>query len=297
MKRKRNSHLVMCTKCLLMVSITGAMSIRNHKRMCPGADVRPESATFNEAAVDDTTGILEDGVIYGLNEGNEPLVPPPRPSVNGTRYFSHITQFLRMGRCECSEQDLQLAKFVHMAHGGYGVSRTFSEGMLAYAKDSGGRNFHLPDTWKTCVDHTKKLIEDLEGKRKTFEMEVPIPQDVRDLLADPSQETVHFEFECPVTELVRVAMFSKTCKSWANVALTYEENDGYLDDFCNGERYKRIAGVLSPGSAILGAVLATDGICLDKCMFDSQEVRPCLHTHNTMFAHQSGLGSGLGAGL
>ena len=59
------------------------------------------------------------------------------------------------------------------------------------------------------------------------------------------------------------------------MALSYEDNDGFLDDFCNGDRYKRIANDMSPGSAILGAVLATDGICLDKCMFDSQKVSPC----------------------
>ena len=114
----------------------------------------------------------------------------------------------------------------------------------------------------------------MEGKRKTFTLNVAIPDNVRELLADPSQSHIQFEFECPITEMIRVAMFSKTCKSWANVALSYEDNNGYLDDFCNGDRYKRIAGSISRGGAILGAVLATDGICLDKCMFDSPEVCP-----------------------
>ena len=118
------------------------------------------------------------------------------------------------------------------------------------------------------------LIEKLEGRRKTYSLDVEIPMDVRKLLADPSQTHIAFEFECPITAMIRVAMFSRTCKSWDNVAFTYEENDGYLDDFCNGDRYKRIAENMSPGGAILGAVLATDGICLDKCMFDSQEVGP-----------------------
>jgi hypothetical protein len=60
-------------------------------------------------------------------------------------------------------------------------------------------------------------------------------------LADPGQTHVTFEFECPVTELLRIAMFSKTTQDWNNVALSYEDNGGYLDDFCNGGRYKRIA--------------------------------------------------------
>jgi hypothetical protein len=122
------------------------------------------------------------------------------------------------------------------------------------------------------MEKTTALIGKLEGKRRTFTLDVAVPQDVRDLLADPSQTHITFEFECPITEMIRVAMFSKTCKKWEIVALSYEDNNGYLDDFCNGDRYKRIAKSMSPGGAILGAVLATDGICLDKCMFDSQEV-------------------------
>ena len=76
-------------------------------------------------------------------------------------------------------------------------------------------------------------------------------------------------------EMIRVAMFSATCQNLDNVAFAYEDNGGYLDDFCNGDRYKRITASLSRGGAILGAVLATDGICMDKCMFDSQEVVLC----------------------
>jgi hypothetical protein len=147
--------------------------------------------------------------------------------------------------------------------------------MLQYCKSTGGSNLHLPDTWKRCVEVTTDLIEQLEGKRKTFTLDVPIPQAVRVLLADPGQSTIAFEFECPIMEMIRVAMFSRTCQNLNNVAFAYEDNDGYLSDFCNGDRYKRITASMSTGSAILGAVLATDGICMDKCMFDSQEVVLC----------------------
>ena len=169
---------------------------------------------------------------------------------------------------------MQRIKFVHMAQGGYGTSREFSEGMLAYSKAAGGKNMFLPDTWRSCVERSYALIRRLEGCRHTLGLDVPIPQDVRDLLADPSQSTISFEFECPITELLRVAMFWKTCQSWDNVALShYEDSGGYLSDFCNGDRYKRHAASMSPDGAVLGAILVTDGICMDKCMFDSQEVR------------------------
>ena len=137
---------------------------------------------------------------------------------------------------------------------------------------SGGRNSLLPASWSICVEKTTELINKLEGRRKTFTLEVPIPMNVRELLADQTQASISFDFECPITEMIRVAMFSKTCQNWSNVALSYGDTDGHLDDFCNGDRYHRIAKSMSRDSVILGAVLATDGICMDKCMFDSQEV-------------------------
>ena len=256
--------------CLQTFEISGKMSLRNHKHFCGGA--------VDPAAVHPEEDILDLNFVEEIDmEVVDAAVGDVRPNagadVKGLENFEHLMSFLGTGRIVCTDNELQLIKFVHMAHGGYGTSREFSEGMLAYVKESGGKNVHLPDTWRVCVEQAHGLIRRLEGSRKTFGLDVPIPQNVRDLLADPSQETIPFEFECPITALIRVAMFSKTCKSWDNVALSYEDNEGYLSDFCNGDRYQRIASTLSPGGAILGAVLATDGICMDKCMFDSQEVK------------------------
>jgi hypothetical protein len=254
--------------CLQFIACKGKQSLRNHEHYCQGPD--DEDILDVNMVEEIHMDVADDDLRPQACVGED--VPRSAAAV-GLENFDHLTQFLSTGRCVCTEEELQLIKFVHMAHGGYGTSREFSEGMLAYVKESGGKNVHLPDTWRVCVERSHELIRRLEGSRKTFGIDVPIPQNVRDLLADPAQDTISFEFECPITALIRVAMFSKTCKSWANVALSYEDNEGYLSDFCNGDRYQRIALDLSPGGAILGAVLATDGICMDKCMFDSQEVR------------------------
>jgi hypothetical protein len=285
-----------------MIVNTSRMSMSNHVRECVGDryEVTSMDAGFvpsedavcvpseNEGSVPDPDELLytsddsQDLAPGMMGVENEPLLPRV---IQGLDDFDHLTQFLDTGRCPCTDAELQLIKFVHMAHGGYGVSRAFTEGMLQYCKEAGGANCILPDTWRRCVEDTTLLIERLEGKRKTFFLDVPIPDDVRLLLADPTQATIAFEFECPITEMIRIAMFSKTCQSMDNVAFTYEDDDGHLDDFCNGDRYKRIADNMSVGSAILGCVLATDGICLDKCMFDSQEVHTPIpnHTPHTGF--------------
>ena len=256
-----------CPRCGEIITTSSWYTKRNHERSCSDAVCLHDAMTMDMEEDANLVDAEEDDNL--VDDAHEPSATP---DVHDLDNFDHMTQFLRNGRCGFTDSELQLLKFVHMAHDGYGVSRHFSEGMLLYCRRSGGQNTLLPDTWKRCVVDTTSLIEKLTGERKTFSLNVPIPQKVRDMLADPSQSHISFEFECPITELIRVAMFSKTCKSWDNVALSYEANGGYLDDFCNGDRYKRIAEDMRPGSAILGAVLATDGICLDKCMFDSQEV-------------------------
>ena len=241
--------------------------MRNHMRKCEGEAVNSEESAAENSDGNDDDDMFEDHVAPELED-----LRPINTNVADLDDVEHMNQFMKWGRVVCSEADMQLVKFMYMTCSGYGVSRSFSKAMLGYAKESGGRNVHLPDSWSLCVDRMTALIVDLEGPRKTFTLDVAIPEAVRAMLADPTQTHIGFEFECPITELLRVAMLSRTCQSWDNVALSYEDNDGHLDDFCNGERYKRIAADLSPGGAILGAVLATDGICLDKAMFDSQEV-------------------------
>jgi hypothetical protein len=263
-----NGSTRMCTACGLELELSGRYAMRNHMRSCSAIEGGIESEEEIVNALDRDAVVLDEDDIVG---GGQPIVEErDDEGVN----FEFLTQFLHTGRVVCNESELQLVKFMHMAQKGYGVSRAFSVGMLEYSKQSGGANMLLPNSWIRCVEDTTKLIERLEGRRKTFTLDVAIPENVRELLADPSQTHIGFEFECPITEMMKVAMFSKTCKDWDNVALSYEDNDGHLDDFCNGDRYKRISQAISPGGAILGCVLATDGICLDKCMFDSQEVSP-----------------------
>ena len=58
--------------------------------------------------------------------------------------------------------------------------------------------------------------------------------------------------------MMRIAMFSDTCKSPENMVCSYEYDDGILSEICNGDRYRRMSEALPEGSAILGSVLATE---------------------------------------
>jgi hypothetical protein len=54
--------------------------------------------------------------------------------------------------------------------------------MLEYCLESGGDNIHLPQNLEACETVVMKMVEELQGKRKTYQIDVPIPNDVKELV-------------------------------------------------------------------------------------------------------------------
>jgi hypothetical protein len=98
--------------------------------------------------------------------------------------------------------------------------------------------------------------------------EFAIPDHIRQYLVNPAQTSVSFQYTDPVLALVNMLHFNPLAADWDNLALTYEESDVY-DDFCNGDRMKRIQASIPKGSAQLNAVLYFDGIQQDAGGFTS----------------------------
>jgi hypothetical protein len=66
-----------------------------------------------------------------------------------------------------------------MTQTGYGVSRAYTEGVLKYCVESGGKNNLLPHSFEACQKVAEGLIDTLQGKRKTYIIDIPIPLEVR----------------------------------------------------------------------------------------------------------------------
>ena len=134
--------------------------MRNHVRMCTEVvDLESEEDIVN--ACDSDVNMIDTEEDPSLSMPGD--LDPTRTSkhmgvVCSLDDFDHLNQYMAAGRCVCTEAQLQLVKFIHMAHGGYGVSRAFSVGMLEYSKEAGGQNLHLPDSWGKCVEETTELI-------------------------------------------------------------------------------------------------------------------------------------------
>ena len=66
-----------------------------------------------------------------------------------------------------------------------------------------------------------------------------IPAEVRQHLVDPYVDEVVFSYTNPIHALISMLHFNSLASDWDNLCFTYEESDKY-DDFCNGDRVRRI---------------------------------------------------------
>ena len=95
-----------------------------------------------------------------------------------------------------------------------------------------------------------------------------IPERIRQYLTDTSLEEVTFQYTDPIHAMVSMLHFNPLAADWDNLCFTYEDND-YYDDFCNGDRMKRIQESIPSGTAQLNAVMYFDGIQQDETGFVS----------------------------
>jgi hypothetical protein len=87
-------------------------------------------------------------------------------------------------------------------------------------------------------------------KSKTF----VIPEDIRHLTTNPGQTSVTFQFTDPIHALVSMLHFNPLAADNDNLCFTYEKSRTY-DDFCNGDRMKRIQVLHVVGLLVLRVVL------------------------------------------
>ena len=90
-----------------------------------------------------------------------------------------------------------------------------------------------------------------------------IPEEIRQYLVDTTLAEMTFQYTDPIHALVSMLHFNPLAANWDNLAFTYEESDAY-DDYCTGDRMKRIQESIPAGSAQLNAVMYFDGIQQDQ---------------------------------
>jgi hypothetical protein len=134
--------------------------------------------------------------------------------------------------------------------------------LLANARVMGGDALLLHPNihhhW-SYVAAAHELLTQSRGLRQTS---FPIPTAVQQLLGLDAPTSVPFQCEDIVLTLVRLLLLNPFNKE-ENVQLLYEDSDFY-DDYCNGDRWKRVLAACSKGSLALFFTLFIDGLQQDK---------------------------------
>lgn len=153
-------------------------------------------------------------------------------------------------------------KFLLCLETGDPMSYNRQQLILANARAMGGDALLLhPDIhqqWQ-YVAAAHELLTQSRGLRKTT---FPIPPNIQALLGPDAQTTVSFQCEDIILTMIRLLLFNPF-NSEENVQLLYEDSD-YYDDYCNGERWKRVLGACKSGSLALFFTLFIDGLQQDK---------------------------------
>jgi hypothetical protein len=96
----------------------------------------------------------------------------------GVIFSKKVTKFAVLGPWNHT----QALKFLLMTQHGYGVSREYARNNLSYSIESGGNNILLPSTLEAVEKNVMRKIIAMQGHRKTYELDIPIPDDVRQLV-------------------------------------------------------------------------------------------------------------------
>jgi hypothetical protein len=187
----------------------------------------------------------------------------------GTLCITHVEQYCDWGNVHLSEGGRQILRFLSAAFCGSGASTRTAQAMLNFTHSINGSCYALPATIKQCWKYVARQHAAMTRPRKVVKCTYPVPPSIQLLMTEP-MATITMEFVDPTEALVRLLVCSPLAKHRANMAF-FPEPSAYYDEFCTGERMKRIHNCLPPGSAALTGVIFFDEINQDKKGFATGE--------------------------
>ena len=152
---------------------------------------------------------------------------------------------------------------------GTGASRRTAQEVLNFIHTVHGTAYSLPTQIKHCWKYVAKQHAVLTAHRKMVVCTYPVPKDIQLLMSRPVTQVV-MKYVDPTEALVRLLVCSPLAADRKNLAF-FPEDSEYYDDYCTGERMRRIHNVLPAGSAALSGVLFFDEINQDKKGFITGE--------------------------
>jgi hypothetical protein len=268
-----------CPRC--RVTLSRGWTLANHRRYAckegPGQDfddmVQPNADVHFAApgSSDDEDGGSDVMPDLQVAEGGNNAVQLYLEDLDraGTLDTAHVEQYCAWIETEENAFGNTTLRFLAAAYCGVGSSKRQVQEMLNFTHTLHGSSYQLPRTVAACWKFVSEEHARMTRAQNLITCTYPVPPEVQALMTDP-KDTIVMEFVDPTEALVRLLTCSPLCADKANVAFFPEESD-YYDDYCTGDRMRRIHEALPAGCAALSGVLFFDEINQDKKGFTTGE--------------------------
>jgi hypothetical protein len=189
--------------------------------------------------------------------------------------LNYFTQFMDWGSLKkdagvgtYTDPQLVSLRFLQALETGDSLSMARQQTLLSNAISMGGRATFLQRDirlhWK-FVSERHELLTVARGLRHT---EFSVPPEVQQLLGHNPPLTIPFSCENIVLVVMRLLLLNPFSGTKGNLQFKYEESS-YYDDYCTGDRWKRVMDDVSKGKFALFFTLFIDSLIQDKGGFVS----------------------------
>ena len=191
-----------------------------------------------------------------------------RLSGRGTLCPDHVLKYIDWGPLQLSPEESIVAQFLARMSCGMGTSTNMVEGMLDFMHKT-NPNCTMPKSVEKCWEIIENAHSRMTAPFKRRSITVSIPKEVQALLFEP-METLTWEFWNPCEILIRMATMGPLSANPKAFAL-FPVESMHLDDFCHGEKMKRIFNAIPLDTCALSAILFFDEINRDQKGFVTGE--------------------------
>jgi hypothetical protein len=191
-----------------------------------------------------------------------------RLSARGTLCPDHVLKYIDWGPLQLSPEESIVARFLAKMSCGMGTSTNMVEGMLDFMHKT-NPNCTMPKSVEKCWEIIENAHSRMTAPFKRRSITVSIPKEVQALLFEP-METLTWEFWNPCEILIRMATMGPLSANPKAFAL-FPVESMHLDDFCHGEKMKRIFNAIPQDTCALSAILFFDEINRDQKGFVTGE--------------------------
>ena len=180
----------------------------------------------------------------------------------------HIMKYMDWGPKPISKKEEDVAEFLSNVTSGVGMSKAKIENLLRLWNKRKGED-SLPLKEDTCWEVIEAAHARMAAPLERRSVTVPIPEAVQALLFEP-MESLTWEFWNPCEVLIRLMTMGPLSAIASAFALFPMESE-YLDDFCHGEKMKRIFEALPRHTSALSSIMYFDALYLDEKGYVSGE--------------------------